>query len=189
MTPDAIIPIRRLIAERVPLRVLLEERLATMARDWPLRNSGPDWPALRALDSEGEFLRMSEWVHRILTEEPFPAEVNGLYFGFLFPPARDLTSTVATYLSGSRFFGKDVDWVRKGEMPDDNFIDHSPLLLSAYRAIVSADVCGNARETAIGFCHFFVSLVVAEWFCTIMRHTLRGRAPSRGVFVGFDPWM
>lgn len=189
MTPDAIIPVRRLISERVPIRVLMEERFATLEREWIATERRPDWDALRALDFEGEFLRMSEWIFRILTEDPFPEEVNGLYFGFIFPPSRDLQSTVATFLSGSRFHGKDDDWARKGEMPDDRFIDHSPLLLAAYRLIVTAYVHGDARERAIELCHFFVSLVVAEWFCTSMRHTLRGRAPSRALFVGFDPWM
>jgi hypothetical protein len=189
MTPDAIIPVRRLIDERVPIRVLMEQRLVTMARDWIPREQTPDWDALRALDFEGEFLRMSEWIHGILTRDPFPADVNGLFFGFLFPPSRDLKSAVAIFLSGSRFYGNDGDWARKGEVPDDGFIDHSPLLLMAYRLIVSADVFGNARDLAIGFCHLFVSLAVAEWYCTPMRHTLRGRAPSRGLFVGLDPWM
>lgn len=187
MTPDALISVRRLIAERVPLRLLMEERLATMAREWTAPERTPDWPALRALDFDGEFLRLSEWVHRLLTEEPFPAEVNGLFFGFLFPAAHDLTSVVGTYLSGSCFYGKDDDWVRKGEMPDDKFIDHSPVLLSAYRAIVGTDHGGDAREKAIGLCHFFFSLVVAEWSCTIMRHALRGPAPSCSLFVGIDP--
>jgi len=188
MTPDAFTPVRRLIDERMPIRVLMEARLATLERAWIATECDPDWGALRALDFEGEFLRMSEWIHRILTGDPFPAEVNGLYFGFLFPPSRDVQSTVATFLSGSRFHGQEDDWARKGEMPDDKFIDHSPLLLAAYRLIVSAEVHGDARERAIELCHFFFSLVVAEWSCTSLRHTLRGHAPSRALFVGFDPW-
>ncbi len=189
MTPEAIAPVRRILRERLPIRVLMEERLAILERRWISNELKPDWDALRALDFEGEFLRMGEWLHRILTEDPFPAEVNGLFFGFIFPPPGDLKSTVATFLSGSQFYGLDRDWARKGEVPDDKFIDHSQLLLSAYRLIVIADVFGDARERAIEFCHLYVSLVVAEWFCTIMRHTLRDDAPRRGVFVGFDPWM
>lgn len=188
MTAHALIPIRRLIHERVPIRRLMEERLATMESGWTAAEPSPDWSALRALDFEGEFLRMSEWVHSLLTEDPFPAEVNGLFFGFLFPAAGDFSSFVGTYLSGSRFFGKDDNWVRKGEMPDEKFIDHPPLLLFLYRSVVNGDARGDAREKAIGLCHLYLSLVVAEWSCTILRHTLRGQAPSRGLFVGIDPW-
>jgi hypothetical protein len=50
-------------------------------------------------------------------------------------------------------------------------------------------VAGQSEERTRYLCLLFVSLVVAEWKCTGIRHKLRGKAPTRALFVGLDPWL
>jgi len=190
MTSDAFNPIQRLLEERLPIRQIMVDLIRSAEKNWLLKpDEEPlDWDALCALDFEGEFLRCTDWIYQAFKSYQFPPEVNGLYISFICPPVGDRVSTVAYFVGGSRDCGTNHNWAKESQVPADEFIHHPAVLLELYRRVAFANGWGD-RERAINLVYMFLSLVVAEWSRTAVRHVLRGEAPERRLFVGYDPWM
>ncbi len=189
MTPEAFNPIQRLLDDCLPVGRAMTELIRNAEKNW-LSAPGdktPDWDALCALDYDGEFLRCTDWICQAFKEYQFPPEVNGLYISFICPPVGDRVSTVAYFMGGSRECGTNHDWAKESNVPADEFIHHPAVMLDLYRRVAFAD--HGDRERAINLVYMFLSMVVAEWSRTAVRHVLRGDAPSRRLFAGYDPWM
>ena len=182
--------VARLMDERMPLPLVVDALIADTAKNWSPANplTDLDWAALRKLDYDGEFDRLSEWIHGVFTKNPPGADVNGLFFGLIHPQA-GVPSTVAIFVTGSKTYGLDPDWaLNPDDCLPDNCVSDSPLLTEAYRIFLCCGDEAAGREAAVAFDDQFACLVVAEWACGWMRHKLLGHAPSRALYVGRDPW-
>lgn len=146
------------------------------------------WKPLYQLEYEKGFDQLTDWLTNLLTKQPPTKTINGLWFGLFNPVLKDGLPTCCLYLAGSKRFDLDEgdpDWAVSPEYwPKDRY-SNSKVLTTIYRTM---DVT-EGEEGAFGeytLCLGYASLVVAAWCRSALRSKLLGKAPFRGVTVGYD---
>lgn len=148
----------------------------------------PIWASFRDLDLDSDQKELTNWLCRLLENEPPPVAINGLWFGLFNPYLDDGKPTSCLYLAGSERFDpsmSDPDWACGPEYFPEGRYASSQILTRIYRDSHAdpEDVGGQAEFT---LCLGYSCLVIAEWCRGPMRQDLLGSASFRGVAAGFD---
>ena len=191
--------IEALLKRSAPLTEVVQDVIRSWEAAWDKTLCGqpvpqPDWAALKSLDFNADYARLTDWMQSLLDEAPLPDDITGLFFGMLYPSSESPHKNVSVFMIGSRrapVSGADNDeWTRDGHHSPEMCIQQSEVLSAIYRMVTAAALDGiTERERAIGMCFQWTALVMAEWLCGPMRRRLLGGARVRRIFVGMDFFM
>jgi hypothetical protein len=150
----------------------------------------PHWRKLYHLRFEDDLINLTIWLERLVTSEPPPKKVTGLWFGLFNPVLDDEKPTSCLYLAGSTRFNPEkddlnLDWAcSPAYWPEGRYSD-STVLTEIYRT-VSRKRNGIGAVGEYTLCLGYAALAVSAWCRSPLREKLLGQAPFRGVTVGFD---
>ncbi|HPA17462.1 MAG TPA: hypothetical protein PLU30_06915 [Verrucomicrobiae bacterium] len=192
--------IEALLKRSAPLTEVVQDMIRTREAAWPKiwcyqPPPQPDWAALKSLDFNADYARLTDWMHALLDEAPLPDDITGLFFGMLYPSSESPHKNVAIFTTGSRrapVSGEEIlrEWTLDDHYSPENCIQQSEVLSAIYRLVTAAVLDGiSEREKALEMCFQWTALVVAEWLCGPMRRRLLGGARVRRIFAGMDFFM
>ena len=150
--------------------------------------SSPVWEKLHSLDFDADYQTLTTWLSELLTRDPIPTSIRGLWFGIFERAMDDGSSSPCLYLSGSeRYDGSmsEFEWAGDQDyLPDDYYVA-SGVVDAIYHAAVmenpsTLDVAQHVLILG------YVCVVVSNWTRSDLCETLRGSAPFRAVAAGFD---
>lgn len=158
------------------------------------RNVAPDWSAiwdeLSRLDFMTDAIDLAIWVDNLLTAEPLPEAINGLWFGLFNPCLDDGEPTSQLYLAGSSRFDSRTpcdDWACGPEYWPEGRYAPSAVLDQFYRRTQTI----NSEESLLGevcLCYGYVASILVEW-CQSghqLSQQLIGTSGQRAVAFGHD---
>lgn len=142
------------------------------------------WNSVRSLDFERDTKNLKAWFEHILLSEPPSDEITGFWFG-LFNPVRDNKTSCALYISGSKKYPNEVDWMVWNEesyLPKDRNAN-SKVIHKIYRLLADNNLLGDSEYI---LCLGYSSFVVHSICNSLDPKVLFGKLKSRTIAVGFD---
>jgi hypothetical protein len=147
------------------------------------------WKRLYKLDYQADADKLTKWLKRLLSREPPPQNINGLWFGLYNPVLWDRMPTCQMYVGGSSAFdpkSESNEWVCELAYSPRGRYSKSSVLTGLYRT-VEPITTNNVNYLGEPFlCYGFLALLVSSWCHGPMRTTLLGDAPARAVVIGHD---
>ena len=147
------------------------------------------WKRLRLLDFEADARRLSEWLAQLLSAEPPPKDVNGLWFGLHNPCDAEGEASCQMYIGGSTGFDpktKFNEWVCDLSYFPEGWYATSQVLPEIYRLVDSIEEENVSYLGEAFLAHGFLALLVSNWCHGPMKSHLLGNAEMRAVVIGHD---
>jgi len=147
------------------------------------------WKRFRTLDFDKDAKKLTKWLERLITSEPIPANINGIWFGLYNPILPTGETSCQMYVGGSCEFDPNSssdEWVCNLSWLPEGRYSHSQILADLYHSVgsVTADDLFLLGESFL--CHGFLAMLVAHWCRGPMRAVLLGDAPIRAIVIGHD---
>jgi len=147
-------------------------------------NPDPRWKAFYKLDVEDDLRRLQGWLEGVLTDEPPPAAITGLWFG-LVNLDRDGNQTLDMYIAGERHQSDPTAQVIGGSWQPRRAYANSHVLdrIAEATSLHDGGPLGDA-EYRLGLTYGGLAV---RWLAAVVdSDLLLGGAPQRVMQVGFD---
>jgi len=147
-------------------------------------NPDPRWKAFYKLDVEDDLRRLQGWLEGVLTDEPPPAAITGLWFG-LVNLDRDGNQTLDMYIAGERHQSDPTAQVIGGSWQPRRAYANSHVLdrIAEATSLHDGGPLGDA-EYRLGLT--YGGLAVRWLAAAVDSDLLLGGSPQRVMQVGFD---
>ena len=146
-----------------------------------------DWHRIRVLPLEQDLLRLEAWLAEVLTNEPPPQTIDGLWFGLFEPVRDDGSESLDMYVCGSDHYDPTEEWhdwaVNPVYWPDGRYATSEVLHGIKAATNLKPELPSNLSDYALSLAY---SGLFVSSFARRNARILLGKAASRGLVVGHD---